>query len=136
MVRARSGRQRAGGLYRSRYGDQHAPNLAAMRQVASHEGLAVLPFYAAVPEDYPGSFAAMRRAEASALQIVSAPQFFANASTLVELALKARFPTMCEWRSMAAQGCLLGYGPDYTELQRQCRAPPQSANGCCVSRFT
>jgi putative ABC transport system substrate-binding protein len=26
---------------------------------------------------------------------------------------------MCEWRSIAAQGCLLGYGPDYTELQRR-----------------
>jgi ABC-type uncharacterized transport system substrate-binding protein len=99
--------------------DQHAPNLAAMRQVASHEGLALLPFYAAVPEDYPATFAAIRRAGASALQIVSAPQFFTNASTLAELALEARLPTMCEWRSMAAQGCLLGYGPDYTELQRR-----------------
>jgi putative tryptophan/tyrosine transport system substrate-binding protein len=99
--------------------DEHAPTLAAMRHVASHEGLALLPFYAAVPEDYPSTFAAMRGAGASALQILSAPQFFTNASTLAELALKARLPTMCEWRSMAAQGCLLGYGPDYTELQRR-----------------
>jgi len=99
--------------------DQHAPNLAAMRQVASHEGLALLPFYAAQPEDYPATFAAMRDAGASALQIVSAPQFLTNAATLAELALEARLPTMCEWRSMAAQGCLLGYGPDYTELQRR-----------------
>jgi putative ABC transport system substrate-binding protein len=99
--------------------DQHAPNLAAMRQVASYEGLALLPFYAAQPEDYPATFEAMRDADAGALQIVSAPQFLTNASTLAELALKARLPTMCEWRSMAAQGCLLGYGPDYAELQRR-----------------
>jgi putative ABC transport system substrate-binding protein len=99
--------------------DQHAPNLVEMRQAASHEGLALLPFYAAQPEDYPATFAAMRDAGASALQIVSAPQFFTNAATLAELALEARLPTMCEWRSMAAQGCLLGYGPDYTELQRR-----------------
>ena len=99
--------------------DQHAPNLAAMRQVASHEGLALLPFYAAQPEDYPATFAAMRGAGASALQIVSAPQFLTNAATLAELAADARLPTMCEWRSMAVQGCLLGYGPDYTELQRR-----------------
>jgi putative tryptophan/tyrosine transport system substrate-binding protein len=98
---------------------ENAPNLAAMRQVASHEGLTLLPFYAAVPEDYPATFAAIRGAGASALQIVSAPQFFTNASRLAELALEARLPTMCEWRSMAAQGCLLGYGPDYTELQRR-----------------
>jgi putative ABC transport system substrate-binding protein len=99
--------------------DQHAANLAAMRQAAAHEGVALLPFYAALPEDYPATFAAMRGAGASALQIVSAPQFFTNAAALAELALEARLPTMCEWRSMAAQGCLLGYGPDYTELQRR-----------------
>jgi putative ABC transport system substrate-binding protein len=99
--------------------DQHAPNLAAMRQVASDEGLALLPFYAAQPEDYPATFEAMRGAGASALQILSAPQFLTNAATLAELALEARLPTMCEWRSMAAQGCLLGYGPDYIELQRR-----------------
>ena len=99
--------------------DQHAPNLAAMRQAASHEGLALLPFYAAQPQDYPATFAAMRDAGPIALQIVSAPQFFTNASTLAELALEAKLPTMCEWRSMAAQGCLLGYGPDYAELLRR-----------------
>jgi len=99
--------------------DQHAPNLAAMRQAAAHEGLALLPFYVAQPEDYPATFAAMRDANVSALQIVSAPQFLTDSSTLAELALEARLPTMCEWRSMAAQGCLLGYGPDYAELQRR-----------------
>jgi putative ABC transport system substrate-binding protein len=98
--------------------DQHAPNLAAMRQAAAHEGVALLPFYAALPENYPATFSAMRGAGASALQIVSAPQFFTNAATLAELALEARLPTMCEWRSMTAQGCLLGYGPGYAELQR------------------
>jgi len=25
---------------------------------------------------------------------------------------------MCEWRSMAANGCMLGYGPDFSELLR------------------
>jgi putative ABC transport system substrate-binding protein len=99
--------------------DQHAPNLAAMRQVASHERLALLPFFVAAPEDYSATFTAMRAAEAGALQIISGPQFLTNASTLAELALEARLPTMCEWRSMAAQGCLLGYGPDYAELQRR-----------------
>jgi putative ABC transport system substrate-binding protein len=99
--------------------NQHDPNLAAMRQAALHEGLELVPFYAAQPEDYPPTFAAMRDAGAGALQIVSAPQFLTNASTLAELALEARLPTMCEWRSMAAQGCLLGYGPDYAELQRR-----------------
>jgi len=28
-----------------------------------------------------------------------------------------RLPTICEWAEMARSGCLLGYGPDYIELQ-------------------
>ena len=31
-------------------------------------------------------------------------------------ALQARLPTVCEWASMARQGCLIGYGPDRAKL--------------------
>ena len=66
--------------------------------------------------DYPAAFAAMRSAGAQALAILSAPDFFTNASTLAAPALEAGLPTVCEWAKMAEQGCLLGYGPDYAEL--------------------
>ena len=59
----------------------------------------------------------MRAARASALQILSAPQFFTDASSLAALALEAGQPTVCEWAEMVRSGCLLGYGPDYTELR-------------------
>jgi putative ABC transport system substrate-binding protein len=35
------------------------------------------------------------------------------------LALEAGLPTVCEWREMAEQGCMMGYGPDITELRRR-----------------
>ena len=36
---------------------------------------------------------------------------------LASLALERRLPTICEWRSMASDGCLIGYGPDIGELR-------------------
>ena len=95
---------------------QAEENLAAVRRAAEALGLDLLPVYAEVPAEYPAAFAAMRSAGAQGLAILSAPDFFTNASTLATLALEAGLPTVCEWRKMAEQGCLLGYGPD------QCRA--------------
>jgi putative tryptophan/tyrosine transport system substrate-binding protein len=91
-------------------------NISAVRGVGEALGLELSPFYAEVPADYPGVFAAMRSTGTEGLTILSAPDFFTNASTLAALALEAGLPTVCEWRKMAEQGCLLGYGPDYAEL--------------------
>jgi putative tryptophan/tyrosine transport system substrate-binding protein len=95
---------------------QGEDNLAAVRGAAEALALELLVFYAEVPADYPAAFAAMRSAGAHGLAILSAPQFFTNASTLARLALEAGLPAVCEWRTMAEQGCLLGYGPNIAEL--------------------
>jgi putative ABC transport system substrate-binding protein len=94
-------------------------NLAAVRGAAEALGLELVVFYAEVPADYSAAFAAMRSASAQALAILSAPDFSTNASTLAAFALEAGLPTVCEWRKMAEQGCLLGYGPDIAELYRR-----------------
>jgi putative ABC transport system substrate-binding protein len=94
-------------------------NLAAVRRVGEALGLELSAFYAEVPASYPAAFAEMRSAGAEGLAILSAPDFFTNASTLATLALEAGLPTVCEWRKMADEGCLLGYGPDFAELLRR-----------------
>jgi putative ABC transport system substrate-binding protein len=90
-----------------------------MRQLAGRTGLEILPFYAATPDDYRSAFAAIRSAGADALEIVSAPELFSDARTLAALAIEAKLPTICEWRTMASDGCLLAYGPDFSELLRR-----------------
>jgi putative ABC transport system substrate-binding protein len=95
---------------------QNEENLAAVRVVAEALGVDLVAVYAEASVEYPAAFAAMRSAGAQGLAILSAPDFFTNASTLATLALEAGLPTVCEWRKMAEQGCLLGYGPDYAEL--------------------
>ena len=61
----------------------------------------------------------MRSAGAEALEIISAPELYADAALLAELAAETRLPTICEWADMAQSGCLLGYGPDLAELEHR-----------------
>jgi putative ABC transport system substrate-binding protein len=94
---------------------QAKEGLVAVRSVAEALGLDVFVVYAEAAADYQAAFAAMRSEGAQGLAILSAPDFFTNASTLAALALEAGLPTVCEWKKMAEQGCLLGYGPDLAE---------------------
>ena len=59
------------------------------------------------------------RPASEALVIISAPDFFRDAALLSRLALEASLPTVCEWASMARDGCLMGYGPNYAALWRR-----------------
>jgi len=90
-----------------------------MRIVAASTGLDLHDFIAATPADYPAAFAAMRKADVQALMIAAAAEFSRDAVILAALALEARLPTMCEWAEMARDGCLIGYGPDRSELRRR-----------------
>ena len=69
--------------------------------------------------DYVAAFDGMRKARSEALIIISAPDFFRDAALLSRLALEAGLPTVCEWASMAHDGCLLGYGPNWLALWRR-----------------
>ncbi len=90
-----------------------------MRAVAASDGIELLLFDAAGPEDYPAAFAAMARAGVQALVLTANPIFARDAGPLAELALKASLPTACEWAEMAQAGCMLGYGPSRSELRRR-----------------
>ena len=57
-------------------------NFAQVGEAAHALGVELSAFYAEVPADYPAAFAAVRSAGAQALAILSAPDFFTNASTL------------------------------------------------------
>jgi putative ABC transport system substrate-binding protein len=96
-----------------------APNIAAMNDVAARVGVKVLPFFAGKPDEYRSAFAAMHDAAADAVEIISAPELFTDSALLAEIAKERKLPTICEWASMASQGCLVGYGPDFAELHRR-----------------
>jgi putative tryptophan/tyrosine transport system substrate-binding protein len=98
---------------------RHAEGAAEAQRVASELGLEADVFYADEPADYVTAFAGMRMARSEALVIVSAPDFWRDAALLSRLALEAGLPTVCEWASMARDGCLIGYGPNFAALWRR-----------------
>jgi putative ABC transport system substrate-binding protein len=98
---------------------RHTEGAAEAQRVARGLGLETDVFHADEPADYAGAFAGMRKASSEALVIISAPDFFRDAALLSRLALEAHLPTVCEWASMAHDGCLLGYGPNFAALWRR-----------------
>lgn len=98
---------------------RHDRQLAAIRRAAEEANIEVIPFVVASRADYDRAFEAMRQAGVDALQIPSATEFAQDVGQLAELAVASKLPTVCEWSWMAEAGCLLGYGPDTTEMRRR-----------------
>jgi putative ABC transport system substrate-binding protein len=88
-------------------------------RVAGLLGLEAHAFHADEPADYAAAFDGMRAARAEALLILSSPDLLRDAADLSRRALEIGLPTMCEWASMARDGCLVGYGPNYVALWRR-----------------
>jgi putative ABC transport system substrate-binding protein len=87
------------------------------RQTAENIGVELVRFEVKSPADYQTAFDAMHDAGVDGIVIQSSPNFHRDASKLAALALERRLPTICEWRAMASDGCLIGYGPDIAELR-------------------
>lgn len=89
-----------------------------LNTMGQRAGLTITHHYVTREEDYRPAFAAMRAAGAELLVVSANTNFARDVGTIAALATAARLPTVCEWQEMAAQGCLLGYGPSRSELYR------------------
>jgi ABC-type uncharacterized transport system substrate-binding protein len=87
------------------------------RRSAENIGVEIVSFEAKSPADYRSIFDAVHDAGVDGIVIQSSPVFHRDAVQLAVLALERRLPTICEWRAMASDGCLIGYGPDIAELR-------------------
>src|SRR3954468_611788 len=87
------------------------------RQTAEKIGVELLRFEVKSPADYQPTFDAIHNGGVDGIVIQSSPNFHRDAAQLATLALERRLPTICEWRAMASDGCLIGYGPDIAELR-------------------
>lgn len=94
-------------------------SLREMQAAASWQGLELLPFEVAGRDDYEKAFTAMREAGAQAVVIQAFAALFTDSTLLARLALAAGLPSVCEWREMAQDGCLIGYGPSREQLYRR-----------------
>jgi putative tryptophan/tyrosine transport system substrate-binding protein len=90
-----------------------------MRLVASRLGLELVFAEVTRAEDYPAAFAGFRTSGVQALAIMAHALLFRDGALLAGFAVEAGLPSICEWREMAEQGCLIGYGPNRVELYRR-----------------
>jgi len=100
-----------------------APDAASSRremaEVAFKFSVDLQVFEASGPQHYQDAFAGMNASAAKALAITANPAFNRDTGILIQLASKAGLPTVCQWREMAEQGCLLSYGPSYSGSWRR-----------------
>jgi putative ABC transport system substrate-binding protein len=87
------------------------------KRTAESIGVEIVSFEVKGPRDYRSTFDAMRNAGVEGVVLQSSPVFHRDAVQLASLALERHLPTICEWRAMASDGCLIGYGPDLAELR-------------------
>jgi putative ABC transport system substrate-binding protein len=90
-----------------------------MTDVGAKFGIDLRVFEASAAQEYPEAFAGMSASAAGALAITANPGFNRDTALLVQLATKAGLPTVCQWREMVEQGCLLSYGPSYSGSWRR-----------------
>ena len=70
-------------------------------------------------EDFDPAFSAVSRAHAQALYVIGDPLFSTHRVTLLNLASKARLPTIFNGRLFVDAGGLMSYGPNFGDLWRR-----------------
>jgi putative ABC transport system substrate-binding protein len=65
------------------------------------------------PSEFEPAFDTVVREKIGSLLILIDPLFIANSQTLAELSVKSRLITMTGYRTFAAAGALMSYGPNY-----------------------
>jgi putative tryptophan/tyrosine transport system substrate-binding protein len=88
-----------------------------MQRAAGNAGVEIILKAASDMADYAPALDALHAAGVEGLVIQSSPVFHRDSVKLAALAAERHLPTICEWRSMAADGCMVGYGPDIAELR-------------------
>jgi putative ABC transport system substrate-binding protein len=77
------------------------------------------PYPVQDPKEFAGAFAAMTKARAGALLLISHPFINIHTRRIVELAAQSRLPAMYPYREAAAAGGLMGYGVNLADNFRR-----------------
>jgi ABC-type uncharacterized transport system substrate-binding protein len=93
----------------------------AMKASAQKLGLGTQVLEVRRQEDFGPAFAAARNQADAVIQIAS-PFLATYRSRLVELAAARRLPMTCETKLFVTEGCLMAYGPDFSEMSHRAAA--------------
>jgi putative ABC transport system substrate-binding protein len=93
--------------------------LNEMQAAARAMGLQLHPIQVSPEDTLEEAFAAMSRASARALIILTDPVFFSQRKRIVDLAARSRLPAMHFFQEFTEEGGLVSYGPSDTDLYRR-----------------
>ena len=79
-------------------------------------GVAIQNVEVGSPADFPRAVVSFRVGGVDAVNILSSALLFFSRRELGKLLLANKLPAICEWREMAASGCLASYGTTLREL--------------------
>ena len=100
-------------------GHTAGPSQVEAANVAARSlGIELLVFEVRDAKDYE-SVIAQAASRSAGLFVVSNPTFFDDRDAIAALALRNGLATLCEWREMAAVGCLMAYGPSVEVLHHR-----------------
>jgi putative ABC transport system substrate-binding protein len=71
------------------------------------------------PYEFEAAFRTLAEASVQMLLILSSPYFAPSGTTITQLAIRYRLPTMFIFKSYVERGGLLSYGADYVAMHRQ-----------------
>jgi len=97
----------------------HVRAVDTIKGVARSLGLELLLQEARGPKGFDSAFAAMASGRAEALLVVADTAFFSDLARLVELALRARLPSVLGSREEVEAGGFMSYGPNLASQFRQ-----------------
>ena len=93
--------------------------LASIGASAQKTRVTLLPVEARNPAEIEAAFASMKQDRAEAVIVQADPAFNRQVRAIAELALKQRLPSLGSFRDYTDAGCLMSYGPSFTESFRR-----------------
>jgi putative tryptophan/tyrosine transport system substrate-binding protein len=91
--------------------------LQAIADTARAQSISLLTVDVRKPAEIPSAVESLRDGAVEGVNIMSSPLFYGFREQLGGLFLAHRLAAICEWREMAASGCLASYGTTVRELQ-------------------
>jgi putative ABC transport system substrate-binding protein len=93
--------------------------LQAAKQAAQTLAVELLPVEVRIPDEIDGAFGAMTREHVDAFFVPDDPVFGLTASTITDLAVRSKLPTIFQSRRSVSAGGLMSYGTDLNDLYRR-----------------
>jgi putative ABC transport system substrate-binding protein len=93
--------------------------LEATLRTAQVLGMQTHPLELSGVESYESAFQAAAAAHVDAVDVLASPFFNAHRARLAELAAKYRLPAIYETSEYVRDGCLMSYGPLFTDMGRR-----------------